>query len=73
VATETKAKATLHQRAKHELKEFAILFLYLYITIGAVHAELHTRLAGAGAERRDVRRSGQCIIDKNRSGRISVR
>jgi hypothetical protein len=46
VATETKAKATLHQRAGHELKEFAILFLYLYITIGAVilmkTAVLHT-------------------------------
>jgi hypothetical protein len=46
VATETKAKATLHQRAKHELEEFAILFLYLYITIGAVilmkTAVLHT-------------------------------
>ncbi len=46
MATETKAKSTLHQRAKHELKEFAVLFLYLYITIGAVilmkTAVLHT-------------------------------
>jgi hypothetical protein len=46
VATETNAKTTLHQRAKHELKEFVILFLYLYITIGAVilmkSAVLHT-------------------------------
>ena len=43
---EAKAKETLHQRAKHELKEFVILFLYLYITIGAVilmkTAVLHT-------------------------------
>jgi hypothetical protein len=36
VATETTAKATLHQRAMHELKEFAILAVYLYITFGAV-------------------------------------
>jgi hypothetical protein len=36
VATETTAKATLHQRAKHELREFAILAVYLYITLGAV-------------------------------------
>ena len=34
--TETAAKATLHQRAMHELKEFTILALYLYITLGAV-------------------------------------
>ena len=32
----TTAKGTLHRRAVHELKEFAILFAYLYITIGAV-------------------------------------
>ena len=40
------AKATLHQRAMHEFKEFAILTLYLYITLGAVimmkTAVLHT-------------------------------
>jgi hypothetical protein len=36
VATETTKKATLHQRAVHELKEFAILTAYLYITLGAV-------------------------------------
>jgi hypothetical protein len=36
VATGTNAKATLHQRAIHELKEFAILTVYLYITLGAV-------------------------------------
>ena len=32
----TTAKGTLHRRAVHELKEFVILFVYLYITIGAV-------------------------------------
>jgi hypothetical protein len=46
VATETKAKATLHQRALHEFKEFAILAGYLYVTLGAVilmkTAVLHT-------------------------------
>jgi hypothetical protein len=46
VATETNAKATLHQRALHELKEFVILTVYLYITLGAVivmkTAVLHT-------------------------------
>ncbi len=36
MATETIAKATLRQRAVHELKEFAILTVYLYITLGAV-------------------------------------
>jgi hypothetical protein len=36
VATETSAKATLHQRVIHELREFAILAVYLYITLGAV-------------------------------------
>jgi hypothetical protein len=34
LATET--KATLHQRALQELKEFAILTVYLYVTLGAV-------------------------------------
>jgi hypothetical protein len=47
VATETNVKATLHQRAIHELKEFAILAVYLYITLGAVilmkTAVLHTQ------------------------------
>ena len=46
MATTTNAKATLHQRAIHELKEFAILAVYLYITLGAVvlmkTAVLHT-------------------------------
>jgi hypothetical protein len=36
VATETTVKATLQQRAMHELKEFAIIAVYLYITLGAV-------------------------------------
>jgi hypothetical protein len=46
VATETNAKATLSHRAVHELKEFVILTVYLYITLGAVivmkTAVLHT-------------------------------
>jgi hypothetical protein len=46
VASETAAKATLHQRAMHELREFVILAVYLYITLGAVvlmkTAVLHT-------------------------------
>ena len=46
MATTTNAKATLHQRAMHELKEFVILAVYLYITLGAVilmkTAVLHT-------------------------------
>jgi hypothetical protein len=36
MATETKATPTLQHRAMHELKEFAILTIYLYITLGAV-------------------------------------
>jgi len=36
VATETGAKATLQQRAMHELKELAIISAYLYVTLGAV-------------------------------------
>jgi hypothetical protein len=36
VATEGTVNATLHQRAMHEVKEFAILAVYLYITLGAV-------------------------------------
>ena len=39
-------KATLHERVMHEIKEFAILTVYLYITLGAVimmkTAVLHT-------------------------------
>ena len=44
--TEIHAKATLPQRAVHEFTEFAILTIYLYITLGAVivmkTAVLHT-------------------------------
>ena len=36
MATEATAKATLGQRAVHELKEIAILTAYLYVTLGAV-------------------------------------
>ena len=36
MATETTAKATLGQRAVHELKEMAILAIYLWVTLGAV-------------------------------------
>jgi hypothetical protein len=36
VATETTVKQTLQQRTMHEVKEFAILAVYLYITLGAV-------------------------------------
>jgi hypothetical protein len=32
----TTAKATLRQRATHELKEFVVLALYLYVCLGAV-------------------------------------
>ena len=46
VATESSAKATLRQRAAHELKELAIISAYLYVTLGAVivmkTALLHT-------------------------------
>jgi hypothetical protein len=46
VATETNAHVTLQQRATHEIKEFLILTVYLYITLGAVivmkSAVLHT-------------------------------
>ena len=34
--TETNVKAPLHQRAMHELKEFVIITVYLYISLGAV-------------------------------------
>jgi hypothetical protein len=47
LTAEIEAKATLHQRAMRELKEFAILFVYLYITLGSVvlmkTAVLHTQ------------------------------
>jgi hypothetical protein len=47
VAPETNAHATLQQRATHEIKEFLILTLYLYVTLGAVilmkTAVLHTQ------------------------------
>jgi hypothetical protein len=46
VATESHAKATLRERAGHELKELAIISAYLYVTLGAVilmkAALLHT-------------------------------
>ena len=46
MTTETYAKATLRQRAEHELKELAIISAYLYVTLGAVilmkTAVLHT-------------------------------
>jgi hypothetical protein len=47
VATQTNAKATLNQRAMRELKEFALISVYLYITLGALimmkSAVLHTQ------------------------------
>jgi len=47
MAAETHAKATLHQRAIHEVKEFLIIAVYLYVTLGAVilmkTAVLHTQ------------------------------
>jgi hypothetical protein len=36
MATETTTRATLGQRAAHELKEIAILTAYLWVTLGAV-------------------------------------
>jgi hypothetical protein len=48
--TEIHAKETLPQRAVHEFREFAILTVYLYITLGAVivmkTAVLHTEGIG---------------------------
>ena len=45
--TATTAKAPLHQRAMHELKEVVFITLYLYVTLGAVilmkTAALHTQ------------------------------
>jgi hypothetical protein len=47
VITETTAKAPLHKRALHELKELVFITLYLYVTLGAVilmkTAVLHTQ------------------------------
>ena len=47
MAPETTAHATLQQGATHEIKEFLILTVYLYITLGAVilmkTAVLHTQ------------------------------
>ena len=48
MATETTAKATLPQRAVHELKEVAILTAYLYVTLGAVILMKATVLHDAG-------------------------
>lgn len=46
MAAETSVKATLPQRAMHELKELVFISLYLYITLGSVilmkTAVLHT-------------------------------
>ncbi len=36
MATETKEKSNLHQRAMRELKELVFMSLYLYITLGSV-------------------------------------
>ena len=36
MTTETTVKATPRQRAMNEFKELAIIFVYLYITLGAV-------------------------------------
>jgi hypothetical protein len=36
LATVTTAKAPMRQRAMHELKEFVVLALYLYVCLGAV-------------------------------------
>jgi hypothetical protein len=50
VATETPAKATLQQRATHEIKELLILAVYLYITLGAVIAAMSAVLHAVGIE-----------------------
>ena len=36
MATEITVRPTVQQRAMHEFKELAVLFVYLYITLGAV-------------------------------------
>ena len=48
--TETPAKATLQQRATHEIKELLILTVYLYITLGAVIAVKTAVLQTEGIE-----------------------
>jgi hypothetical protein len=48
MATEATAKATLGQRTVHELKEFAILTAYLYVTLGAVIVMKNAVLHDAG-------------------------
>jgi hypothetical protein len=50
VATETHTQATLQQRATHEIKEFLILTVYLYITLGAVIVMKTAVLRTAGIE-----------------------
>jgi hypothetical protein len=50
MATEATAKPTLQHRAMHELREFAILALYLYITLGAVVLLKTAVLHGQGIE-----------------------
>ena len=50
MATETPAKATLQQRATHEIKELLILTAYLYVTLGAVIAVKAAVLHTAGIE-----------------------
>ena len=36
MTTGTTAKPSLHQRAKSELKEFVVIAIYLYVTLGAI-------------------------------------
>ncbi len=47
MVTQTKPKAALRERAMHELRDFALLTAYLYVTLGAVlmikTAVLHTQ------------------------------
>ena len=47
MTTETTVKATPRQRAMNEFQELAVIFVYLYITLGAVilmkTAVLHTQ------------------------------
>ena len=50
MATETTAEATLHHRAMVELKELAILAVYLYITLGAVITMKTAALHSQGIE-----------------------
>ncbi len=48
--TETAAKAPLHQRAMHELKELVFISLYLYVSLGAVILMKTAVLHGQGIE-----------------------